>query len=528
MSIQLSANIENGRSGARLGVRVGDTVALHAKDTAAPDAPPDGHWTHQPNGSAASSALDASTGAELSVVVARSFTQSGTYRFIPDEPRVVDRPAEIVLTARPRWRQMLFTTPHWARLLAFFVGYVAAACCLLVNWGGGSWWNSQAWYTVRSYGFAVLTLGVFLWLIHLLGKGSAEGKSGLVTLFVGADLRASTSKFQYLAWTFLVGFVLAYIAARSSTAGTPFVCETESSGASTKNCVPPKHWDTYLLLLGVPAAAAVVTKGVTAYKVANGIVQKTEASENAGVNPADLARDDHGNADLADIQYLLFNMIALAYVAAVFVGRGTLADIPPLLVGLTSTAAGAFVFNKSLQTNRPTIRAVVPSRITPGAPIDVSGQNLFPDSTNNTVQVKVGGAQTAGTKRDATTVRFTAPPGMDPNISTLSIVTAAGTESDSYAVAVVGLQIIGWVGDAPPPGGVGHLQVTGLPPQEEIAAPVTVVVGGRAKEATVTRDDASEIEFTVPGDVEGPTQVTLRWNGLASDAATLDLAPAVP
>ncbi|WAU78313.1 IPT/TIG domain-containing protein (plasmid) [Streptomyces sp. Qhu-G9] len=522
MSIQLSANIENGRSGARLAVRAGDAVTLHAKDTAAPDAPPAGHWTHLPNGSAASSTLDGSTGAELSVVMARSFAQSGAYRFVPDDQRVVDQPAEIVLTARPRW---WFTTPHAARLLTLLVGYVAAACGLLVNWGGGDWWNSQTLYTVRSYGFAVLTLVVFLCLTHLLGKGSAEGKSGLVTLFVGADLRASTSKFQYVAWTFLIGFVLAYIAARSSTAGTPFACKTESPGASTKNCVPPEHWDTYLLLLGVPAAAAVVTKGITAYKVANGIVQKTEATENAGVNPADLARDDHGNADLADIQYLLFNMIAVAYVAAVFVGRGTLPTIPPLLVGLTSTAAGAFVLNKSLQTNRPTIRAVAPSRITPGAPIDVSGQNLFPDSTNNTVQIKVGGAQTAGTKRDATTVRFTAPPGMDPNISTLSIVTATGTESDSYTVAVVGLQIIGWAGAAPQPGKVGHLQVTGLPPQQEITAPVTVVVGGRARMATVTNGDASEIVFTVPGDVEGPTQATLRWNGLASDAATLELAP---
>ena len=55
------------------------------------------------------------------------------------------------------------------------------------------------------------------------------------------------------------------------------------------NCIPGGSiWEQYIILLGVPAAAAVVAKGVTSYKVNNGIVQKVENSGSTGFSVTDV------------------------------------------------------------------------------------------------------------------------------------------------------------------------------------------------------------------------------------------------
>ena len=65
------------------------------------------------------------------------------------------------------------------------------------------------------------------------------------------------------------------------------------------------------------------------------------------------SENDDGTPSLFDSQYLIFNVVAFLYVAVNFVQRGTLASVPVMLLGLTSTAASVYALNKTLQ-DKPT------------------------------------------------------------------------------------------------------------------------------------------------------------------------------
>ena len=89
-----------------------------------------------------------------------------------------------------------------------------------------------------------------------------------------------------------------------------FVCDPNDN--SPHNCVPDGSiWQQYLILLGVPAAAApVIAKATTSYQVSNGVIQTGQSSQ---ASVSDIATDYTGQADLVDVQYLVFNIIAFLY-----------------------------------------------------------------------------------------------------------------------------------------------------------------------------------------------------------------------
>ena len=146
-----------------------------------------------------------------------------------------------------------------------------------------------------SFAFATILLAAFLLLVVAIG-----GEHGLVDPIIGADNRYSTSKTQAALWTVFFGFGLAYLLGR-----IVFV-----PGTDIKVVIPNDRFDEYLFLLGGPFAAGVVAKLATTWKVDNGQLQKTVATE---TTPSQLVTDDDHNTSLIDSQYLLFNLIALGY-----------------------------------------------------------------------------------------------------------------------------------------------------------------------------------------------------------------------
>ena len=122
-----------------------------------------------------------------------------------------------------------------------------------------------------------------------------EGKSFLSSLVNGADNRWSTSKVSVVLWTYAV--VWAFLAVLLHTRGQGLGNVKLSS--------------QYLLLLGIPGAAAVSAKAITQSKVATDADYKkakvkAAAPPNALKGFGQLVSDDSGKSDLLDAQYFIF------------------------------------------------------------------------------------------------------------------------------------------------------------------------------------------------------------------------------
>jgi hypothetical protein len=153
-------------------------------------------------------------------------------------------------------------------------------------------------------------------------------------LIFGADDRVSTSKVQVALWTVALAFALLVIV---------FHDAVYNSRALDSQ---------YVLLLGVPVAAAVSAKAITTSRVANGTTAKIPAAYRAKtltVALSELVSDDRGDVDLGDAQYLVFNVVALiAFSVAFFRDPSRLPALPDTLVGLTSLSAATYVAKKAL------------------------------------------------------------------------------------------------------------------------------------------------------------------------------------
>ena len=408
------------------------------------------------------------------------------------------------------WRTVPEKFWAWAagqKTFAWGAGLVLLAAIALVSAAGAAKNVSGSKLTGLSYGLCIATLAT---AAYLLGLTLRESGSKLSSLVVGADRRTSTSKVQLLLWTVGVAFALAYISSRTILGAGTFVCDKNTPQT---NCVPTGDvWQQYLILLGVPAAAAVIAKGTTTYKVANGLIQKSDAEQAKG---ADIATDDNGRADLADVQYFVFNVIAFVYFFAHFLREGTFVAVPSLLLGLTSTAAATYTLNKALQTAKPLVSTVVPSHIRPGASVIVTGQNLFP--VDGEATVKIGGAavplvrtSTAGASTDA--ARFDAPVNLPDGAQVLTVVTKGAVETDGYTVICEAPKVLGWSEEPAKHGAPAHLRLSALPDDDVPAFTVTVGAVALPAQRDPARPDT--LTFTIPATIAaGDYDVTVSANG---------------
>jgi hypothetical protein len=190
-----------------------------------------------------------------------------------------------------------------------------------------------------------------------------EKRSWLGGIVVGLDNRASTSKTIAFAWTLAVAWgLLSLIVAVWLGDHEPWDKQVDLG-----------LQEEYLLLLGGPFAAAVLAK----YAASSDAQAKTTAPV-GDAKLSELVNNDEGQTDLGDFQYVLFNVIALAFFFGDFIGdldKG-FPTLPAVLTGLALTSAAGYSAKKLLAQATPTLTSVVPAAAPPEETIHVYGFNL--------------------------------------------------------------------------------------------------------------------------------------------------------
>jgi len=181
-------------------------------------------------------------------------------------------------------------------------------------------------------------------------------------IFLGTDDRVSTSKVQFALWTLALAWALLVIAFHVAV-------------------YPPGTLDPrYLLLLGLPAGAAVSAKAITMGQKANGTVSKNRIpykKKKAADAVKETVSNDQGDLDLGDAQYFLFTLVALTvFFIAFFHAPVKLPVLPDTLVALTSASAAAYVAKKAASSTPAKITAVSPQKGPANAPVKIFGSGL--------------------------------------------------------------------------------------------------------------------------------------------------------
>ena len=207
-------------------------------------------------------------------------------------------------------------------------------------------------------------------------------QQGMWPLIVGADNRTSTSKLQFVLWTYSVGwalFALLLMGARNF------------EGIFDRTFKPE-----YLVLLGAPATALVFAKYITTSRSEAGEIDKTTAEDTRRLESlvGQVVSDDENRGDISKFQYFLFNLLALGYFFARFTDspRAGLPTLPSTLVALTGSSALLYVARKNIQRDTPVLSSMVPEQAAVGEWIDLRGRNLIgSDKDGKEIKVKFGG-----------------------------------------------------------------------------------------------------------------------------------------
>lgn len=240
-------------------------------------------------------------------------------------------------------------------------------------------WQEPSWNW--AYLWAALFLAVPSLLSFVVRAFSSKHPRPLVDFVSGLDGRWSTSKVGVLLWTGAIWFVFLAVLFRTHGEGL--------KGAVLKS--------EYLVVLGIPAVAALAAKGITTNKIDAGELDKPRAEGHS--NPiegvAEVVSDDSGRTDLLDSQYFGFTLILLGFFFFQFFERpgAGLPNLPDTLLALSGVAAAAYVGKKGLSDDSgPIIRSVVPASARVGQPVRILGVNLA-TVRDRTVSVTIAGVE---------------------------------------------------------------------------------------------------------------------------------------
>lgn len=219
----------------------------------------------------------------------------------------------------------------------------------------------------------------------------------------------STSKVQFALWTLALAWALLVIAFHVAV-------------------YPPGTLDPrYLLLLGLPAGAAVSAKAITMGQRSNGTVSKNPIpyeKKKAADAVKEIVSNDQGDLDLGDAQYFLFTLVALtAFFITFFHAPVKLPVLPDTLVALTSASAAAYVAKKAASSTPAKITAVSPQKGPATTTLKIFGSSLG-NAISGEGDVTVGGrtATVQGTWTD-TLVEVTLPPGLPEGPADVQVIT---------------------------------------------------------------------------------------------------------
>ncbi|WP_051794659.1 hypothetical protein [Streptomyces sp. NRRL S-87] len=262
-------------------------------------------------------------------------------------------------------------------------------------------------------------------LLGLLGTALVIGRRpGVVT---GKDGRISTSLTLAFAWTVVLVWMLLVLLAYAVATGKGLAYFTPPDGkAGPLAALSP----TYLELLGGPFAALVLAKAVVGGRLKSGTMTKMPNPGAARFREA--VSSDSGRTDLMDLQYVLFNGVAMLYVVVLFamdVAPG-LPKLPGEIWVLTAAPAGAYLANKTTPRPNPVVTNVSyqePGGDAAGEPGLVIEGGAFPEHT----RVTIGDAAPVEARLEGGRLFVPAPRVAAP--TTVTVTTPTGLRSEPFA-----------------------------------------------------------------------------------------------
>jgi hypothetical protein len=219
-----------------------------------------------------------------------------------------------------------------------------------------------------STGWKWLAVLIGLGVLSIIGLGAAVFTKGqLSNVIDGADGRASTSKFQWLAWLAIVVFGYTVL----------WVLRAKQGDWSAISNVPVN----VLTVLGFSTGTAAAAKGITTGYVQSGRLVQPPAGGGA---KGGLVQDDSGAPDLGKLQIMAFTLIATGIYLATLIHQivsnpviTTLPNIDSSLLVLMGISQGGYLANKLVTYNEPVLYPPQPPSAVAGhTEVMVAGANL--------------------------------------------------------------------------------------------------------------------------------------------------------
>ncbi|MFJ9338273.1 hypothetical protein ACIRP0_03140 [Streptomyces sp. NPDC101733] len=354
---------------------------------------------------------------------------------------------ELTLSARTVADRGREAGHSWLYLLsrrAVLTLWIAAGVLLVVQVGTAL---GTGWSTARTAG--LLAALVLAGLLTVAARAQTL-RGGLLAPLVGEDNRLSTSRAVPAAWLVLTAFAALLPALRLAASSPGPERQTLYDGLALDRALP------LLSVLALTSGAAVLVRRVVAVRIAGQRLQKLPADRPTG---ADLLTDDAGRGSFTDAQYVLVSTVVLAY-AAVSLARfpDRLPRLPWSLALLVALSAVVYLAAKYAEGSRPLVLSVVRRRepgdidaaLRPGDDIEIRGVGFVPPGAQTpemlarlvvrigAVHVHVPLVPVAGGFSSPSDAVLTVPvpAEVEPGRMEIQVVTAAGVESNRYAIDV--------------------------------------------------------------------------------------------
>ncbi|WP_210572892.1 hypothetical protein [Streptomyces sp. GESEQ-4] len=277
-----------------------------------------------------------------------------------------------------------------------------------------------------------------------------RARGGALAPVIGEDNRLSTSRAVAGAWALFVAYAVLVLAGRLAVASGHEERDALIAGLELARGAG------VVTVLAVVCGIAVLVRRVVGMRVLGQRLQKVRADR---PRAADLLTDDSGRGSFADLQYVVISAVALLFAAVRLARRpDQLPDLPWGLAVVVLVSAATYVAGKYAEGGRPVILSVVRSRetgaldapIRTGDDIEIRGAGFVPPGAQGAdrlarmvvrigaVHVHVPLVPVTGGFSNPTDAVLTVPVPVDvePGRLDVQVVTAAGAETNRYAIDV--------------------------------------------------------------------------------------------